>query len=64
MKLVKLKRLVILLTMMLSITSCVRNTADSFCLIYEPIFVDLENDTEFTIKQVMNNNVVYDELCK
>ena len=35
-----------------------------FCLIYEPVDADYENDTAETIKQIDHNNIVYDDLCE
>jgi hypothetical protein len=47
------------------LTGCIKNTGDSdFCAIYQPVFPDYSNDTVDTIKQIDENNVVYDEICK
>lgn len=40
-----------------------KNTAGSFCLIYEPVFADYEHDTPETIEQIDRNNVVFEEIC-
>ena len=58
-----LKRLATACLILLSLTGCTKNTAGSFCLIYEPVFADYEHDTPETIKQIDRNNVVYDDLC-
>ena len=43
---------------------CAKNTAGGdFCLIYMPVFADLESDTAETLRQIDWNNVAYDRLC-
>lgn len=58
-----LKKLMTGYLILLSLTGCTKNTAGSFCLIYEPIFADYENDTPETIKQIDRNNIVFEEIC-
>lgn len=58
-----LKKLVTVCLILLSLTGCTKNTAGSFCLIYEPVFADYEHDTPKTIEQIDRNNLVFDELC-
>lgn len=49
---------------LLTVTGCVKNIpADSFCLVFQPIYTS-ESDTEETLKQVDANNAVYEELCR
>ncbi len=59
-----LKKLATACLILLSLTGCTKNTAGSFCLIYEPIFADYERDTPETIKQIDRNNVVFEVLCE
>ena len=42
---------------------CTPNINGDFCLIYEPIYADYEQDTPETIRQIDRNNLVYDEIC-
>lgn len=44
---------------MFALSGCVKRLDGSFCLLYQPVFLDYENDTAETIKQVEKNNVVY-----
>lgn len=43
----------------LALSGCVKRLNGEFCLLYQPVFLDYENDTAETIKQVEKNNVVY-----
>lgn len=50
------------------LTSCSSLPLDSanlngFCLVYKPVTFSAKNDTPETVKQVRENNAVYDELC-
>lgn len=47
-----------------ALSGCVKRLDGSFCRIYQPVFLDYENDTEKTIEQVEENNVVYLRLCR
>ena len=49
--------------LLLLVTSCVGNTQGSFCLLYNPVYTDIE-DTEQTKTQVDDNNIVWEELCE
>ncbi|MFI3241773.1 MAG: hypothetical protein R3Y43_04325 [Alphaproteobacteria bacterium] len=60
----KLKNLGITLLILTALTNCTTSIKGDFCLIYEPVYMDYENDTKETINQVDRNNVVYDELCE
>lgn len=52
-----------LLTLTL-LAGCTINTgASNYCLLYRPIYADYENDTDETIRQIDQNNVVYEALC-
>jgi hypothetical protein len=43
---------------------CTTNTAASnYCLLYRPVFADYERDTPETVRQIDENNVVYDAIC-
>lgn len=44
---------------MFALSGCVKRLDGGFCLLYQPVFLDYENDTAETIKQVEKNNVVY-----
>lgn len=59
----KLIKLATVCLIPLWLSSCTRNINDSFCLLYKPVYLDLENDTSFTIQQVDENNIVYDINC-
>lgn len=59
----KLKNLGIALITLSVLNACTTNISGDFCLIYEPVYMDYENDTIETITQVDRNNVVYDDLC-
>ena len=43
----------------IALSGCVTRLDGGFCRIYQPVFLDYENDTTETIKQVEKNNVVY-----
>lgn len=43
--------------------SCATNTSGDYCLLYHPVYADYEKDTPETIKQIDDNNVVYDAIC-
>ncbi len=59
----KLKRYVIMLSILTASAGCTTNINGDFCLIYEPIYADYEHDTPETIRQIDRNNLVYDEIC-
>jgi hypothetical protein len=59
----KLKRYVIMLSILTASPGCTTNINGDFCLIYEPIYADYEQDTSETIRQIDRNNLVYDEIC-
>lgn len=59
----KLKNLGIALIILNVLSSCTTNINGDFCIIYEPVYMDYENDTPDTIRQVDRNNVLYDDLC-
>ena len=49
--------------LMIGLSACTTNINGDFCLIYEPIYADYEQDTPETIIQIDRNNSVYDEMC-
>lgn len=52
------------LTMLALLNACTINTGGgNYCLLYRPIYADYEKDTAETIRQIDQNNVVYDVLC-
>lgn len=52
-----------LLGILLLAASCAKNTpASDYCLLYRPIYSSPQ-DTEETLRQIDDNNVVYDTLC-
>lgn len=59
-----LKKLVVVCLMLLGLNACMTNINGDFCLLYEPIYADYENDTSETIKQIDRNNVVFEVLCE
>lgn len=63
MQLKKLKRLAVALVILTGLNACTTNTSGNYCLLYEPIYADYDNDTAETIRQIDRNNVVYDDLC-
>ncbi len=48
---------------LIMLNACTTNINGDFCLIYEPVYADYENDTPETIRQIDRNNIVYDEIC-
>ena len=54
---------VLLYLTLIGLSGCTTNINGDFCLIYEPIYADYENDTPETIRQIDRNNIVYDEMC-
>lgn len=45
------------------LSGCGKNIhANSFCMLYKPIYMS-DKDTEETKRQIDENNVVYEELC-
>ena len=59
----KLKWLGINSLILIMLNACTTNINGDFCLIYEPIYADYEQDTPETIRQIDRNNLVYDEIC-
>ena len=53
-----------LISLMLTLNGCTRNIHGNFCLLYEPIYLDLERDSPYTIKQVDRNNILFETLCE
>lgn len=49
---------------LLLLASCTTNTSGDYCLLYRPIYADYEKDTPETIRQVDENNIVYDAICQ
>jgi hypothetical protein len=45
------------------LASCTTNTSGDYCLLYRPIYADYKSDTPETIRQIDDNNVVWDKLC-
>ena len=52
-----------MLSILIAFAGCTTNINGDFCLIYEPIYADYENDTPETIRQIDRNNIVFDEIC-
>ncbi len=46
------------------LASCTTNTSGDYCFLYHPIYADYEKDTAETIRQIDNNNIVYDTICE
>ena len=59
----KLLKKCALIFLMTELSACTTNINGDFCLIYEPIYADYEQDTAETIIQIDKNNAVYDEMC-
>jgi len=59
----KLLKKCALIFLMIGLSACTTNINGDFCLIYEPIYADYEQDTPETIIQIDKNNAVYDEMC-
>ena len=58
-----LKKHALILITVISLGGCVNGSrANSYCDIYDPIYIS-PNDTEETKKQVDGNNIVWVELC-
>ena len=60
----KLLKRCALISLMIELNACTTNINGDFCLIYEPIYADYEQDTPETIIQIDKNNAVYDEMCE
>lgn len=63
MQLKKLQRLAVALLILTGLNACTASINGNYCLLYEPIYADYDNDTAETIRQIDRNNVVYDDLC-
>lgn len=64
MPLKKLPRLAGALLILIGLTSCTTNINGNYCILYEPIYADYDNDTNETIRQIDRNNVVYEAVCE
>ena len=64
MQLKKLKRLAGALLILIGLNACTTSINGNYCLLYEPIYADYDNDTAETIKQIDRNNVVYEAICE
>jgi hypothetical protein len=51
------------LTILLLLISCTTNTGGDYCFLYRPVYADYKNDTPETVRQIDENNIVYDNLC-
>lgn len=59
----KLLKKCALIFLMTELSACTTNINGDFCLIYEPIYADYEQDTIETIRQIDRNNIVYEAIC-
>lgn len=59
----QLKMLGVLSLILIGLNACTTNINGNYCLLYEPIYADYDNDTAETIRQIDRNNIVYDTLC-
>lgn len=59
----RLKMLGVLSLILIELNACTTNINGNYCLLYEPIYADYDNDTAETIRQIDRNNIVYDTLC-
>lgn len=57
-------KLALLFATLILLASCTTNTSGDYCLLYRPIYADYSFDTPETIRQIDDNNVVYDTLCE
>ena len=64
MQLKKLKRLAAVLLILIGLNACTTSINGNYCLLYEPIYADYDNDTAETIRQIDRNNVVYEAVCE
>lgn len=64
MQLKKLKRLAAVLLILTGLNACTTSINGNYCLLYEPIYADYDNDTAETIRQIDRNNVVYEAICE
>ena len=60
----KLKWLGISSLILIMLNACTTNINGDFCLLYEPVYLDYENDTPETIRQTDRNNTVFEEICE
>ena len=58
----KLNLLGVILLSVPSLSACSSAATSDYCLLYNPVYYH-ESDTEETVEQVTDNNVVYLELC-
>ena len=49
---------------LMSASGCAINSADSFCLIAQPILTDPEKDTEETLRQIDEHNLIGEAICE
>ena len=64
MQLKKLKRLAGVLLILTGLNACTTSINGNYCLLYEPIYADYDNDTAETIRQIDRNNVIYEAICE
>lgn len=48
----------------LLVVSCSPQVVDGYCLNYKPIIFSASGDTSDTVRQIRENNAVFDRLCK
>ena len=60
----KLKMLAGALLILIGLNACTTSINGNYCLLYEPIYADYDNDTAETIRQIDRNNVVYEAICE
>lgn len=53
----------LLYAILLLLNGCATNTSGDFCDIYQPVYADYERDTPETLRQIEQNNVVFDKAC-
>ena len=51
-----------LIVMLIMLSACAKNSSDSFCLIYQPIYMSDEDSAKTKI-QIDANNAAWEELC-
>ena len=53
------------LTILGLLAGCAKNTdASDYCFLYRPIHADYKKDTPETLRQIDENNIVFDTICE
>jgi hypothetical protein len=59
----KYLQVIICLIFLIAFSSCNCLIASNYCELYKPVSLDVNKDTPQTMREVLYNNKVYEELC-